>query len=48
MLRRTLITEDGMLRKSPALAKTARIGHPTSKAHFKGKEYGNSVGVDRA
>jgi hypothetical protein len=27
-----------MLRKSPILAKSARMCHPTSKANFKGKE----------
>jgi hypothetical protein len=26
-----------MLRKSPTLAKSARMGHPTSKANFKGQ-----------
>jgi hypothetical protein len=26
-----------MIRKSPTLAKSARMGHPTAKAKFKGK-----------
>jgi hypothetical protein len=34
MLPRSSAAEDGMLGKSPTLAKTARMGHPTSKAQL--------------
>jgi hypothetical protein len=40
---RLLITENEMLGKSPTLAKTARMGHPNSKAKFKGKKYCESA-----